>query len=377
MAVPDRQKSRYSLEVRFLPLMLATIALSCSSSTRGAGERTELTTKEIVDRAKQSVVRIEAGRGVGTGFVVGADGRIATNLHVIEDAGEIIVHLSDKRQFRVDRVVAIDPARDLVILHIDASNLVALPIGNSDQVSAGERVVIIGNPLGVLDYTVSDGLISSVRPLSDSVTVLQTSAPISQGSSGGPLFNDYGEVIGIATFFSTEGQNLNFAIPSNYLRPLLSQRGGLTVAEFLEKLRSVRTRVSGECKPRRTEIRAKTPDGTPVLVERDVPCHDVSKFEDCTPEQMNAVNQAIGQAIAKGAPIYNAEEHEACFVIYRKVATDFEADNAMCKAVRDAFGAGLLRASAVDTFTEKAWVIRDTFDGLVDVLSRTPAADEQ
>ena len=356
---------------RWLLPVFAGVALSCSGTSgySGKGERTQLTTKEIVDRATPSVVRIEAGKGVGTGFVVGADGRIATNLHVIEGATQVTVQLADKRRFSVDRVVAVDPARDLAIVQIAAADLPVLRLGNSDKVSAGEPVVIIGNPLGVLDYTVSDGLISSVRPLTDDVTVLQTSAPISQGSSGGPLFNNYGEVIGIATFFSTEGQNLNFAIPSNYLRPLLAQRGGLTLAEFAEKIRRARP-APGECKPVRSKIETKTPDGKAVVIERNVPCHEPAMLDGCTPEQMLAVFQGIQEAISKGAPIYNAGEHEACFVIYRKVATDAEGDSKMCKGIRGAFGQGLLRAGSVDSFTEKAWVLRDTFDGLLGVLAR-------
>lgn len=357
---------------RWLLPLIAGVAVSCSGApnkSNSGGKRTALTTKEIVDRATPSVVRIEAGRAVGTGFVVGADGRIATNLHVIEGADEVTVQLSDKRRFSVDKVVAIDPARDLVIVQIGAADLPTLRLGNSDNVSAGEPVVIIGNPLGVLDFTVSDGLISSVRPLTDQVTVLQTSAPISQGSSGGPLFNNYGEVIGIATFFSTEGQNLNFAIPSNYLRPLLAQNGGLSLSEFAAKLRETRPQ-KGECQPRRSTIETKTPDGKAVTIERDVPCHQPAALDDCSREQMVAVAQSIQEAISKGAPIYNAGEHEACFVIYRKVATGAEGDDAMCKGIRDAFGQGLLRAGSVDSFTEKAWALRDAFDGLIDVLAR-------
>lgn len=356
--------------MRWLPPILAIATLSCSSGVKTT-DRSSLTTKEIVDRSKPSIVRIEAGPAVGTGFVVGDDGRIATNLHVIQGANEITVQLSDKRRFRVDKVVAIDPARDLAILHIEAPGLRALPIGNSDQVSAGEPVVIIGNPLGFLDYTVSDGLISSVRPVSATLTVLQTSAPISQGSSGGPLFNNFGEVIGIATLISTEGQNLNFAIPSNYLRPLLAQRGGLTVAEFLEKLRELRPEQLPDCKPNKRKIETKTPDDVAVTVSRDVKCHDPEQFASCSRDQKMLVRKAISNAISKGAEIYNAGEHEACYVIYRKVAADLERDASMCKGVRDAFGQGLLRADTVETFTEKAWVMRDTFDGLTDVLTRS------
>src|SRR5690606_4902909 len=110
------------------------------------------------------------------------------------------------------RVIAVDADRDLAIIEIDApGKLPTLPLGNSDIVMPGDSVVVIGNPMR-LDFTVSDGLISSVRPVDNDV-ILQISAPISQGSSGGPLFNSFGEVIGVATMVSSEGQNLNFGVP--------------------------------------------------------------------------------------------------------------------------------------------------------------------
>src|SRR5690606_13187538 len=84
---------------------------------------------------------------------------------------------------------------------------------------------------------------------------------------------------------------------------------------------------------------------------------------------------AISDAISVGAPVYNRGEHEACFVIYRKVAETFEADQEICKGVRDAFGQGLLKAEAADNFTSKAWHMRDTFDGLLHVIERKVEAE--
>jgi S1-C subfamily serine protease len=338
---------------------IVTLALGCSSYAR-TGNRVPLSTKEIVDRAKPAVVRVESESGVGTGFVVGSDGRVVTNLHVIVQAKDITVQLADKRTFRVERVLAMDVDRDLVIVKIDATGLPTVPLGNSDLVSAGERVVVIGNPLGVLDYTVSDGLISAVRQHSAETRVIQTSAPISQGSSGGPLFNNYGEVIGIATFFSTQGQNLNFAIPSNYLRPMLeSKLEGISLAEFSERFADL----VGE------QARAEPSNDGPKVV-RNVPHHELAVLEGCTDTQLATVARAILTAIDKGAPIYNAGEHEACFVIYRKTLSEIEGDKAMCKGVRSAVGDGLLRAQSLENFTAKAWALRDTFDGMLDVIKR-------
>jgi serine protease Do len=330
-----------------------------------------LSVKEIVERNKPSIVRIESrvGNGpssddrrqFGTGFVVGTDGRIATNLHVIAGSADVKVRLADGTEFKARRVVAVDPRRDLAIIGIDAQNLPTARLGNSDEVSAGDKVVAIGNPLGVLDYTVSDGLISSVRQIDEGITVLQISAPISLGSSGGPLFNPYGEVIGVATLISAEGQNLNFGVPSNYLRSLLaSKQPGESMSAFAARFAEA---AQAQKDPSRNRPGRKVPD------------HPVSLLEGCSSEQMTDVFQAISKAISLGAPVYNRGEHEACFVIYRKVAEDYEGNGKMCKGVRDAFGQGLLRAESMSDFTAKAWAMRDTFDGLLDVIERKANAD--
>lgn len=347
----------------------AAVLAACSSATRTA-ERVPLSTKEIVDRYKPAVVRVDSERGVGTGFVVAPDGRIATNLHVIAGADEVTVELADQRKFAVQKVLALDPQRDLAIVQIEASDLPTVPLGNSDVVSAGDPVVVIGNPLGVLDFTVSDGLISAVRQRTPETRVIQTSAPISQGSSGGPLFNRYGEVIGVATYFSIQGQNLNFAIPSNYLRPMLQSNDGPSLRELAEAFKAQAAAVGASESGGPDQFVAEAPDGSQIPIQRKVPEHELSVLEDCSRDQLTAVAQAILGAIEKGAPIYNAKEHEACFVIYRKVSAAIESDTDMCKGVRAAFGDGLLRASSLDSFTEKAWALRDTFDGMLDVIGR-------
>jgi len=346
--------------------VIAALSLAACSGSQRAAPRTRLSTKEILDQNKPGIVRIEsivgegakAQVGYGTGFVVGADGRIATNLHVIAFSETVKVRLLDGSEHPVTRVLAADPARDLAVIAIDKQDLAPLKLGDSDKVSAGDRVVAIGNPLGVLDYTVSDGLISSIRQLDPKVTLLQISAPISQGSSGGPLFNLYGEVIGVAVGIAQEGQNLNFGIPVNYLRPLTSgERRGEPLAAFAARMRAEATaRVGVELRP-------------------TVPRHPLSVLDGCTPEQLIAITKAISDAISVGAPVYNRGEHEACFVIYRKVAETFEADQEICKGVRDAFGQGLLKAEAADNFTSKAWHMRDTFDGLLHVIERKVEAE--
>ncbi|HEY8144507.1 MAG TPA: S1C family serine protease, partial [Kofleriaceae bacterium] len=347
-----------------VPLALSLAVAACSGSQKP--QRTLLSTKEIVTRNKPAIVRITSdqpgGVGVGTGFIVSSDGRIATNLHVIVGSAKVKVKLLDGTEHQVTRVIAADEKHDLAIIAIDATGLPTLNIGNSDEVNAGDRVVAIGNPLGFLDYTVSDGLISSIRPLDENVTLLQISAPISQGSSGGPLFNPYGEVIGVAVGIvdpKTGGQNLNFGIPSNYLKPLIAFRGsGEDVQTFAKRFAKKGVGTASECDQRRPGI----------------PCHEVGILDGCTPDQVAGTYLSIQQAIELGAPAYNQGHHEACFNIYRDIAAKIEGDKQMCKGIRDAFGQGLLKAETRSNFKDRAWDMRDTFDGLVNVIERKATA---
>ena len=309
-----------------------------------------MTVKQIVEKSKPAIVRIEANQDrVGTGFAIDPSGIIVTNLHVVAGTDQIVVKLFDGRAFDVKRVLGYDWDRDLALLALDLQQpMPHLPIGDSKLVEAGDPVIAIGNPLGVLDYTVSDGLISSVRPVNDTLTVLQISAPISQGSSGGPLFNPYGEVIGVATAIFTGGQNLNFAVPSEYLQPLLQKGVKLTLAEF-----------------------AKETDLTPetAKIERQVPIHDVSVLDGCSDTDLQEVAQGIAGAIEIGAPLYNRGDHENCYKVYELTSARFQED-AGCPGVREAFKNGRARAEGMQSFTEKAWALRDTFDGLLDVILR-------
>jgi serine protease Do len=346
-------------------LAVATIIAATTLGCAGHRPRTppapaHLTTRDIVARAKPAIVRIESVPDrVGTGFAIEASGVIATNLHVVAGAREIHVQTLDGTTYDVQHVRAFDLDRDLALLDITPKQpMPVLALGDSDRVSAGDRVIAIGNPMGVLDYSVSDGLISSVRVLSPTLTVLQISAPISEGSSGGPLFDSTGRVIGVATAILTSGQNLNFAVPTNYLKSMLASRAQISLDEFAR-----------QTSPPPREVRA----GGDVRITRRVPVHDVSILDGCSEADMEQIFQGISHAIESGAPLYNAGNHEACYRIYEGTAIKFERD-APCPGVRSAFGDGLLRASTLTSFTEKAWAMRDTFDGLIDVMERRARA---
>ena len=166
---------------------------------------------------------------LGSGVIVQRDGTILTNHHVIDGAEQIQVELTNHRVFKA-KVVGSDPPSDLAVLKIDAKDLDALSLGNSDQVRVGDIALAIGNPLG-LGQTVTAGIISAkgrATGLSDGSfeDFLQTDAPINQGNSGGALINTRGELIGISSqILSTSGGNIGigFAIPSNMARNVLDQ----------------------------------------------------------------------------------------------------------------------------------------------------------
>jgi serine protease Do len=155
--------------------------------------------------------------GLGSGFIVSADGIILTNAHVVKDANEVTVKLTDRREFRA-KVLGSDPKTDIAVLKIDARNLPVVTLGNVKNLRVGEWVLAIGSPFG-FDNTVTAGVVSAKgRSLPDdsAVPFIQTDVAVNPGNSGGPLFNSRGEVVGInSQIYSQSGgyQGVSFAIP--------------------------------------------------------------------------------------------------------------------------------------------------------------------
>lgn len=167
-------------------------------------------------------------QGLGSGFIISADGYILTNNHVIEGATSIRVQLLGIEEPLTAKVIGTDASLDLAVLKIEtAQELPVIALGDSDNIAVGDWVVAIGNPYG-LDHTVTMGVISAKgRPLTidnqQFKNLLQTDASINPGNSGGPLLNLKGEVIGINTAITTQGQGLGFAIPINTVREVLQE----------------------------------------------------------------------------------------------------------------------------------------------------------
>lgn len=187
--------------------------------------RSPLKPDQIYERNKNSVVAVRTDRGQGSGFVLSRQGLVATNAHVIDGARRVGVEIHPREKLYAAEVVATDAAHDLALLRVGAPRpLDPVELGRSKSVSPGDEVFAIGNPRN-LNLTLSDGLVSAFRQTGEYGKAIQISAPISSGSSGGALFNVYGEVVGVTTSSVSEGQNLNFAVPVARLRSFARRNG--------------------------------------------------------------------------------------------------------------------------------------------------------
>jgi serine protease Do len=174
------------------------------------------TTTNVFNQTVQSA-------SAGSGFIITADGYIVTNYHVIESANDVKVTLYDGKEYEA-KIIGGDADYDIAVLKIDATGLQAVTIGNSATLQIGEDIAAIGNPLGELTFSMSEGIVSCVdREINVDGTpfnMIQVTAAINPGNSGGPLFNTYGEVVGIVSakysaYANTVAEGLGFAIPIN------------------------------------------------------------------------------------------------------------------------------------------------------------------
>ena len=193
--------------------------------------------QDVYEKVMPSVVSITCHDGLttssGTGVIMDAGGYIITNAHVVEDAVSIRVLLTDGRELTA-RCVGADMLSDLAVLRVTASGLVPAVFGDSDKLRVGDEVVAIGDPLGVeLRGTMTNGIISGInrdiKSGNRTLTLMQTTAALNTGNSGGPLVNCYGQVVGINTMkigdYASEGgvEGLGFAIPITSVQTILEQ----------------------------------------------------------------------------------------------------------------------------------------------------------
>jgi len=193
----------------------------------------------MIEKVMPAIVAIRAdtpeGIAAGTGFLVDSTGVVVTNLHVIEGATRVTIKLHSGEQYTQIRVASFDQDRDLAILRLPGFDLPTVSLGNSDAVKVGATVYAIGNPLG-LEESVTKGIVSSIRVAKSGTKIIQTDSAVSPGNSGGPLINESGDVVGVVTFKISSGENLNFAVPINYARALLSFEQPISLDELAQEL---------------------------------------------------------------------------------------------------------------------------------------------
>jgi S1-C subfamily serine protease len=233
--------------------------------------------EDIAPAVVNIAVRMQKGRAVpvavGSGIVIAPDGYVVTNHHLIAEARQIDVRFTDGKIVRA-RIIGVDSATDTAAMQVNSAGLLYAPLGDSRSLAAGSLVMAIGNPLG-FDSTVSTGVVSAVGRGFKSKdgrlieNVIQHTAPVNPGTSGGPLVNSRGEVVGITTAIIAATQGIAFAIPAGTASWVVSQllahgrvrRGYLGIAAILHPLDTRLMRLHRLSKDYAVEVISVDPDG--------------------------------------------------------------------------------------------------------------------
>lgn len=215
-----------SIRAIFLPVILISLA-HCTSSPSSSQ-----TTSQVAESSLGAVVEIMTDESAGSGVLVSDTGLVATNFHVVSNSSSIEVRLSNGDRYTPSGIVDFDLVKDIAILKIPGFDLPYTELGNSNSVGIGDDVVVIGAPQG-LSQSVSRGIISATRNTGEGYSLIQTDSAISPGSSGGGMFDSSGRLVGIMVSYLEGGQNLNFAVPINYVRGMINQEVEYSMEEFI------------------------------------------------------------------------------------------------------------------------------------------------
>lgn len=222
-----------------------TQSVKISTSDNAVLEKTPLSASEISEKVSPSVFYIEvydenaAPIGSGSGFFISYDGTAVTNYHVIQDSYSAQITTIDGEDYNVSSIIAFDEKLDVAIIKVDKlsvsgnaiSGFPSVTMANSDNIKAGQNIFALGSPFG-LQNTISSGIISNVKQMVGEDSYIQITAPISHGSSGGALVNEYGEVLGITAAGIDDAQNIGFAIPINTIKIFDTNTDGILYNDF-------------------------------------------------------------------------------------------------------------------------------------------------
>ncbi|MDX2053187.1 MAG: S1C family serine protease [Polyangiaceae bacterium] len=310
---------------------------------RVARSNAVLNPQQIFARSLASIVRISTPSGQGSGFVVGASGLVVTSLHVVAGESEVKVESMRGDEWPVVRIEGYNRDADLVVIrtHGEAP---ALPISQGPYPPQGSNIVAIGHPLG-LQATLSNGLISGVRSWKDEVDVLQISAPISPGSSGGPIFNDRGEVIGLATFILKGGEGLGFAIPIRYLQALATHLNPMPLKQFAAET-----------------VREADPD------EVQLP---PTVLDKCPAEELASVLKKVEGALSAADPLRDDRNYQAVYYVLQGAIEEItQKHSTKCTELGTFLARKKKQADDLDSHLEKALVLGVAMESLQSDLRR-------
>jgi cytochrome c-type biogenesis protein CcmH/NrfG len=208
-------------------VLVAVLVLSGAFLMEVRAETETIDLKALAKKARPAVMLLVVsdanGKEIatGTGFLVSSHGKLITNNHVVDNAASAVAKAENGGLFPVEGVLAYDRKNDLVLLKLKGKDLPFLTLSTNATVEAGTRIAVIGSPLG-LEGTLTEGIVSAVRDVTGDTRMLQITAAISPGSSGSPVLNAKGEVIGVARSLLREGQALNFAAPAEVVCKLVA-----------------------------------------------------------------------------------------------------------------------------------------------------------
>lgn len=301
--------------------------------------------RDALVHASPSLVLLEVDDRRASGFIASGQGHLVTSLHAVAGARVIHAVTADGVRSEVVQVVAMDDRRDLAILRLAMPDAAPpLCLSSATLPAEGDTVYVLRAMAGPAPEVRSQE-VRAVQVLGDWLTLLELTRTLPEESSGGPVLDMRGGVVGVATAALANGRSLGLVIPTRYIAPLL--RG--TTASPLSALET----------PRRRAGRV-----------RQVPQHSLTLLEGATSDSLESIATTLGHAINAGAPAYNRGDVDGCYRLYARTAERLIDACGTCPGAQRALRDGLTRCVDLSDSDDRAWALRDAFDGLLDVIGR-------